>query len=205
MKSPHRIALSSALLLVTGLGLFFATSRRQIPEIYVPATTPPQAMAVAKAFAPSTVSMPPANELRTELPPAIQSLLDQLAALAAPPDAPEKQPQIEDLLCRLAVLRGNLAMEALFKLSDQTFQQQIFGGVLSAWADGDPLAALQWFHAPARDALVGTAYVAPPDFHEKCFCQLAAIDSASAAASLRSASFLRVSFSALLFLFSSSV
>jgi hypothetical protein len=50
-------------------------------------------------------------------------------------------------------------------------------GVGTGWsADAEPLAALQWHHGEAQDRLTTDGYTTPPEFHEKCFRQLALQD-----------------------------
>jgi hypothetical protein len=91
---------------------------------------------------------------------------------------------LADLYARLAVADGSLAIRELSAEASEPFRRQMFGYVLTAWADTDPAAALAWFHDPQRDHLAADGYAPTPDFYQKGFRQLAHADLRSAAGSL---------------------
>ena len=183
MKLSYQLAFGIAVTMVVGFTWFYTTHRSDPSPRTSPALSQPKAFEVATALSKED-TVPPTSKAEPEPSSETAALLEQLAVLAALPESAARNQLTLDLLCQLAVLQGVLAIDALFKLDDESFRRQAFGSILSAWADGDALAALQWFHDPARDSLATTDYVAPPDFHEKCFRQLALRDTASAAVSL---------------------
>lgn len=160
------------------------------PSSVVSTLTPKSAGQIVKAEVTharptATVSLEKRPRLsETAEPSEIKLLLQQLATIKAQPESSARKDHTLDLLCQLAVQKGERAIQELFAAEDEPFRRQVFGYLLSVWADSAPLAALQWYHDPARDDLASTGYSAPPDFYEKSFRQLASQDPRSAAGSL---------------------
>lgn len=92
-----------------------------------------------------------------------------LATITETPAGEARDARHSALLHRLAALDGPAAVTALLASADGDFKKGQLGSLLAVWADHDPMAALFWYHAPERDALVDAGYEAGPRFYSQTF------------------------------------